>query len=586
MQVRSYKLTKLAIKDVQPSKIAVFDIESIDWIESYALGFYDGQTTAIFEGKECVEQFIKMILQKKYRSYLIYAHNGGRFDFNFLLEVLRQEEYKKFKVKVLRIGSRITQLTIHDKNKHSWTLRDSMGFFGQLGGKSSLESLTKNFDVETKKGKLEHEKINWENYRKLSEEWKPYLIDDCKGLYQVMTKFQDWLIQKFNVNLKKNVTIAQTAMNVFRTNYLKEGLVNHRAAEEDIRKSYKGGRTEVFERIVENANYYDINSLYPYVMKEKPVPIGTPIKSYMFNEQDFGVAYITATCPKDLEIPVLPVTSKTGKLIFPTGTFKGWYCSPEIQLAISKGYEIKIHYGYKFQQGKIFSEYIDDLYEIKQNAERNSVDYLISKLLMNSLYGKFGQRREKRMITMNPESFIGVKPINDYMVQEEVISESSHILPAIASFITSYARCELYKLLDGNQPIYCDTDSVITKKVLPTGEELGELKLEMQIKEGVFILPKMYAILDGNNNEYIRIKGFSKANFSYQQIKNCLISDDYTSLNYVREKFALPFESMKRNKSFLSMVSSKRSVKTKYDKREVVGMKTLPINISLEDHNI
>jgi len=59
--------------------------------------------------------------------------------------------------------------------------------------------------------------------------------------------------------------------------------------------------------------------------------------------------------------------------------------------AITKwGYKIKILRGYLFDKANIFNLYVDDLYQIKQNHNKNHPMYLISKLLLNSLYGRFG----------------------------------------------------------------------------------------------------------------------------------------------------------------------------------------------------
>jgi len=64
--------------------------------------------------------------------------------------------------------------------------------------------------------------------------------------------------------------------------------------------------------------------------------------------------------------------------------------SPEMDNAINYGYSFKILRGYLFQKSHIFRDYIDALYQIKQSHSKNEPMYLISKLLLNSLYGRFG----------------------------------------------------------------------------------------------------------------------------------------------------------------------------------------------------
>lgn len=44
-----------------------------------------------------------------------------------------------------------------------------------------------------------------------------------------------------------------------------------------IRRAYYGGHTDTYKPYGENLYYYDVNSLYPFVMKEFPMPGGVPV---------------------------------------------------------------------------------------------------------------------------------------------------------------------------------------------------------------------------------------------------------------------------------------------------------------------
>jgi len=305
----------------------------------------------------------------------------------------------------------LRDLPLEEKVKeieHLWTLRDSMALFP-----FSLRDVTKNFNVEHKKGDFDHSKINWKNWEKLRPEWSPYLKDDCRGLLESLEAFEQYIIKNFSVNLNKNITLAQMCMNIFRTNYLKYPIPCYRAIEDDIRASYFGGRTEIFKIYGKNLKYYDVTSLYPTVMHNKFFPVGKPVKVAGMSIADFGVCKVTVKAPDDLDIPLLPYRMpKTGKLLFPKGEWTGFYCTPELQKAKSLGYEITVHYGYKFKPAKLFVEYVDEMFKLKNNSAKNSVDYTVSKLLMNSLYGKFGQRRERQQMVIFPESTIGLEPID------------------------------------------------------------------------------------------------------------------------------------------------------------------------------
>jgi len=578
------------------TKKLIFDIETINWIEPYALGVFDGKEFQVFEGKDCIKQFLDSFLIRKYRDYTAYAHNGGKFDFSFLLNEMSNEKFiKEYEIKFSRIGARIAQMKIRKKGSaHIWTLKDSFSLLP-----FSLKELTKNSDVTDKKGELDYKKINWKNYDLLRAEWLPYLIKDCKGLYQILDNYETMLMKKYSISLRNILTIAQLSMQVFRKNFLKVPIPNYLSREELVRQAYYGGRNEIFTMYGENLKYYDVNSLYPYVMHKYSMPVGQPVKSYTMTVEDFGIAYCEITTPKDIDIPLLP-KRHSKKLKFLKGHWFGWYCTPELQKAKQLGYKIDVKYGLKFKEEQLFKGFIEDHYKTKQESKPDSTEYMNAKLQMNSLYGKFGQRRETQDIVMFPENCLGLEPLDstgnkDIFWFKKTISKAKHILPAIAAFVTCYARLELYNWMElaiknGGKIYYCDTDSLITDVELPTGTGLGQLKdvIPEGIVEAVFLRPKMYSIRKtGDKDNDVKMKGFPKYKedgkeklFTYNDFKTAYISKDMSKFNYKRQKFALPFESMKRNNVFLSMLEVSKRVISTYDKREVIAnLMTTPLTI-------
>lgn len=550
------------------NKIAVFDIESYDWINAYAIGLYYDEIYKEFIGDDCIKQFLEFVLTKKFRGYSFFAHNGGKFDFNFLL----QNNLKDFEIDIIRSGSRLIQISFK-KNKQIWKFKDSFCFLP-----FSLKKICKNFGTKTIKGEFEHEKVKKYNYMEFYSEWSDYLKNDCVSLYESINIFNSYIYNKYGISIENNITLAQLSMKIFRKNFLKIEIPNYSTkTEEDIRKSYYGGRTEVFKLFVDKANYYDINSLYPFVMHEYKFPISNPVFSTNFDiYTDEGIVFAEVETPENINIPVLPYRlydkNKNYKLIFPKGKFKGWFCLPEIRLAKEEGYKINIIKGYKFECEYLFKEYVDLIYKEKQNSKKDSVNYIVSKLLLNSLYGKFGQKRETENIIFFPSCEIGLKPLDFFgeipFFSEKKISKSKHILPAIASYVTSYARIELYKLLKNNDPIYCDTDSIITENVLHTSLDLGGLKKEDDVNKGYFLAPKMYAYLNNFDEEIVKCKGFSYDTFGYSNFEECYNNNyDLTGFKTSFKKFGGVFESLRREKSFLSLLDINKSIKNKYDKR-------------------
>lgn len=63
--------------------------------------------------------------------------------------------------------------------------------------------------------------------------------------------------------------------------------------------------------------------------------------------------------------------------------------SEEVYNALKFGYKIEVLRGYQFERAKIFKEYVHDMFAIKASSHKSDAMYLISKLLLNSLYGRF-----------------------------------------------------------------------------------------------------------------------------------------------------------------------------------------------------
>ena len=147
-------------------------------------------------------------------------------------------------------------------------------------------------------------------------------------------------------------------------------------------------------------NLFSIDSLYPYVNKYSRYPVGHPeIITDHFDDLGsyFGIAKVKVLSPRGLYHPVLPYRSN-GKLKFPlcrtcadaesletcTHTdeqraITGTWCTPEIEMALEKGYKlVKIYEVYHWdnttqydrasQEGGLFATYVNTFLKIKQEA--------------------------------------------------------------------------------------------------------------------------------------------------------------------------------------------------------------------------
>ena len=313
----------------------------------------------------------------------------------------------------------------------------------------------------------------------------------------------------------------------------------------------------------------------------------------------FGLAKVDILPPPDLYHPVLPMRSG-GKLTFPLcaacvkeqqqkpmlkRTFtchhsraervlRGTWCTPEINKAIKMGYElIRVHEVWHFKKtaSGLFKDYVNTWLKIKTEAsgwpkncvteeekqdfierfearEGISLDYAkveknpglkaTAKLMLNSFWGKFGQRENlpqveqcttpdqlyKRMeddtvevsnIRFCTEEVIEVV----YTHKEEAIFPSNKTNVFIAAFTTCWARLKLYSYLErlGQQVLYYDTDSVIYKwsrglPKLETGDYLGDLKDELEgdhIEEFVSGGAKNYGYKTAGGKVECKVRGFT-----------------------------------------------------------------------------
>ena len=149
----------------------------------------------------------------------------------------------------------------------------------------------------------------------------------------------------------------------------------------------------------------------------------------------------------------------------------------------------------------LFKSFIEKWYKIKQ--ENKGVIRLVSKLILNSCYGKFASNpvRSFRFINVNDD----ILEVSKYDFEgEEINYFESSIYTAVGSFITSYAREDLLNMLHNNfdRWLYADTDSAHLlgfddakgdKLDINNTGELGLWKRECYFSDSIFLGAKRYA---------------------------------------------------------------------------------------------
>jgi hypothetical protein len=585
--------------------------ESDNTMVVYAVSIFDGKDSISFyitdytDSDDMLKNAIKYLMKPKFHNYKIYIHNFSFFDGIFLLRIL--SEMTNNTIKPIFRDGRIIELKFpfftSSNNKVNLYFRDSL-----LLLPSSLKDLAINFNV-TNKGiypynfvnqsninlnyignipnyeYFDNNKVSFQEYQEYSKEFlnKPWSLKietikycnlDCIVLYKIISNFQKNIYTLFRMDVIKYPTLSSLAFAIYRNKFLnnyKIPLIEGKLFD-DIKKGYTGGSVDVYKPRNDNeekVHRYDVNSLYPYVMKDYYMPVGNPIyfegnieligkySGYnLIEDKPFGFFEVEVKAPKNINIPILQMKLKTGngfRTIAPVGTWTGTYFSEEINNARNYGYEFKILRGYLFNKEKIFTNYVDFLYNIKVNSKKGTPDYIISKLLLNTLYGRFGmdpymenhiivnntdslQFRANKVITNildlnNGKELISFFDQKDYEI--ELKKKSLNISVPIAAAVTASARIHMsqFKTMEGFTLFYTDTDSIDINKPLPSqfiGKELGKMKLEHIFNEAIFLAPKVYGGIT-ENYEYVRIKGL-KNPISFNELKPLLIKEQSISI--------------------------------------------------------
>ena len=552
---KAYENTKETMEVVSASLYSKEDGK--DWYSSYYLTDYQSSESLLIK-------VFKDLLISKWNGYVVYLHNLSKFDGIFMLKILVGLVPNKNINLIIRNGELISIILFYDYFSEGKKKRGKIHFHdSKLLLNSSLKKLANNFSVE-EKGFFDFKNINTTDTNiliQMKEELLKYNKQDCLVLYQILEKFNKEIFELFQLNITEYPTISSLSFAIYRSNYMVKGNIPISSLEvfKDISLSYKGGAVDVYKPYAEKVYVYDVNSLYPSEMEKNLFPVGKPVKFdkaiYPYNniENVFGFVLAKVTCPDSINIPIL--LHRVGdKIIAGTGTWTDWYFSEELKYAITLGYKVEIIRGYHFKKERIFDKFVNALYNIRLQYAKDHSKNLIAKLLLNSLYGRFGmspvqenyevydkdtmlEKDYSNAISLFNNSTEEGKDSSGELEDKEIISTIStynkknmrkdgklmNISTSIASAVTAYGRIQIhkYKMLAGDSLCYSDTDSIFTESVLPNtyvNNDLGSMKLEYKdASKGIFISPKVYGLKFPNGDEIVKVKGY-KGNISFDQL--------------------------------------------------------------------
>lgn len=393
------------------------------------------------------------------------------------------------------------------------------------------------------------EKTEMPNDYSRSKEWVSYCSNDVIILKEAIIQ----LIRFLNENDLGSfgLTTPSIAMKCFKHKFLKKDTIyihdNKRCLEIE-RGSYYGGYTANFfvGQVKKEVFYLDVNSLYPSVMRND-----FPVKliRYMNNPNIKEVRRVYKNKGICAEVEILDHDNSypkrvEGKLCYCLGHYNTYLCGPELVHAIEHDSIASIYRFAYYDMKPIFKDFVDYFYNLRlryKQTGNKTYDYF-TKLIMNSLYGKFGQQgfrwlkltRESLMLyydimnvpfpdcydkeliepdanwienkwyAANLDHGIPIRSVHQNIQIKFPVGEHHESCPIIAGYVTGYGRSLLHSYIGiaGNDNVfYCDTDSLfVTKRGRDrlirsnsvSDSTLGLLKLEGSSKLNEFWGPKDY----------------------------------------------------------------------------------------------
>lgn len=375
----------------------------------------------------------------------------------------------------------------------------------------SVNEIAKAFNLPISKLQIDYTKERLKGH-KLTDEEKNYIKNDVLIVAKALkTLFDEGLTR---------MTRASNSLYDFKELITKSKFdhyfpVLEKAIDNDLRKSYKGGFTYLNpiykEKDVGRGVVLDVNSLYPSVMYDKPLPFGEPV--YYDGEYKLDKIYNLyiqmITCSFELKKNKIPTIQIKNSMFFRGNDYLESSNNEIVCLVLTNVdlqlfkeqyniYDLEYVGGWKFKSiTGIFKNYINKWIEIKNQGTLtgNHGQRTMAKLMLNSLYGKFATSLEVQ--SKNP--FLSDEMIVRYELGEK--EEKEGIYLPVGTFITAYARDKTirtsqaikdYSINKYNKDmyIYSDTDSIHTLldiEELKKFCDIDNVKLGAWKHEGTFI---------------------------------------------------------------------------------------------------
>jgi len=402
----------------------------------------------------------------------IYFHNLA-YDGKFIIDALMRRGWQHMKVQpwelqrgefttLISKSGKFYQIVIHTQRGFV-SFKDSLKLLPM-----SVKRVAKAFNLpdDEQKGELDYDEFRPVGHELTNEEIG-YIRNDVLIIARA-------LAIEFDKGLNR-LTAGSNAFHAYKSQF-KESRWNklfpvvNIDIDDFLRQAYKGGFTYVNPKYkgidVYDGISVDFNSMYPSMMLQYDYPIGTPIRfEGKYKADEHRPLYVQElTCYFDLKpdkVPMIQLKGNWGygfheyvehvdepvKLVLCNIDLETFYDSYEVDVLSYNG-------GYMFSSARgLFDDYIAEWRAEKESTTGGRRE--IAKLMLNSLYGKFGT---------NPDVTPRIPVMRDGIVDFELAQEELRdpIYLPVAIYVTAYARKTLIEAISKNWDrfVYCDTDSM------------------------------------------------------------------------------------------------------------------------------
>lgn len=498
-------------RNLRKWRTAAFDIETDPFVagrvpEPFCCGIaVDVGQVITYWGADCIAQAMKELAEADCK-FLVYVHNGGRFDFNYMWDYVEDP--------VTILGGRLVEFEFAGH-----VFRDSFAILplglDEFGTKRVVDYA--NFEAEVR-----------ESHR---DEIEQYVAQDCRELLAAVQSFRN----RFEGEGREWLPLSMGSLALREFSNRHAWARASKVSDTLMRPYYFGGRTQCFAGGVLEGPWLvvDINSHYGHAMASYAHPNTDALVEMARVPRTAGPWFARVLADNNQALPWRD--PENGEIHFDISHGEFNACGHELIPAIEAGL-VRVHEWreiWKPVSTARFDHFVEDWMDEKITAERNGdrLGRQLAKLIIASVSGKLGQdprrfsewtilrdpRRDEAMeaagwvaqsvVRNDPQDWI------ELWAKPAPVQSHSFVNVVMAASILSASRQIMLAALPlADDPIYCDTDSIICRAfhgdIDPV--QLGAWKIEAAAEFIAIAGRKTYCLYNKRGRKIEPVKWASK----------------------------------------------------------------------------